>query len=306
MKSTDYDIWKESCWDNEDAIDNNEGCYAIWVGAYYSAYNANVYALDWPQCYTEESWTLSYRQSSHLHKTADKHLEKLMKLDEKKLRELGLKMPKKHLKQMHANIKNGNLKPLVMDDVDISKDQEGTWTTSDSSYVACSEYNAIEWLRAEEVQTALNVKTLEWGVCSDEVYDAWPEIEWYYPMEEYYADIISNYAEEQQLKLMIYSGDDDSVCATSGTQFWLSRWDGYIANDIVDWQPWRDEALQLGGYYTIYHSEDNTDFNALHLMTIRTAGHMVPTTQPKRSLTVLKKYLYEIEDYQTAEGDDGV
>merc|ERR1712217_452525 len=107
------------------------------------------------------------------------------------------------------------------------------------------------------------------------------------------------------LKLMIYSGDDDSVCGQSGTQYWLNRWDGYTRDLDIDWLPWRDEELQLGGYYTIYHSEADMDFNALHFITVRSAGHMVPTTQPKRALTVLKKFLYEISDYQTPEEENG-
>ena len=109
------------------------------------------------------------------------------------------------------------------------------------------------------------------------------------------------------LKLFVspLKGDDDSVCGQSGTQYWLHRWDGYTRDETIDWLPWRDEEFQLGGYYTIYHSEDNMDFNALHFITVRSAGHMVPTTQPKRALTVLRKLLNEISDYQTPEGEDG-
>ena len=62
----------------------------------------------------------------------------------------------------------------------------------------------------------------------------------------------------------------------------------------MNWTPWADQDSELGGYYTIYHEEGNTDFNALHFLTVRTAGHMVPTTQPARALTLLQKYLYEL------------
>ena len=95
------------------------------------------------------------------------------------------------------------------------------------------------------------------------------------------------------------------MCGTGGTQYWLDRWTGYVRDSDTNWLPWRDDSDQIGGYHTIYHNEHNMDFNALHLMTVRTAGHMVPTTEPGRSLTVLQKFLYELSDYKTAEGEDG-
>jgi len=305
MNAIDYDFWKDECWDNSDAIDNSDACYAIYVSAYFSSYNANVYALDWDQCYSDEDWTANYKQSSHVHKTAEQFLEKLLIHDETKLKSMGLKMGKNALKEMHANLKDGNLKPLESTSP-LSALQESSWSLSNDAYVPCLEYNAKYWLSRLEVQDALNVKYTNWSVCSDPVYDDWPESDWYRYMETYYDDIITEYAMEQDLKLMIYSGDDDSVCGQSGTQYWLNRWDGYAHDEVVDWMPWRDEEMQLGGYYTIYQNEDNLDFNALHFITVRSAGHMVPTTQPKRSLTVLKKFLYEISDYPTPEGEDGV
>jgi len=303
MNAPDYDFWKEQCWDNTDAIDNFEACYAVYVAAYYSAYNSNVYALDWDQCYTEEDWGSMFKKSSHIHKTAERFLDKLMVHDDTKLKSLGLKMGKKTLQEMHANIQNGELRPL---EANLKPQQQDSWSLSNDAYVPCLEYNAIYWMARLEVQDALNVKYTNWSVCSDPVYDEWPTSDWYRFMETYYDDIITEYAQDEELKLMIYSGDDDSVCGQSGTQYWLNRWDGYTRDLDIDWLPWRDDELQLGGYYTIYHSEEDMDFNALHFITVRSAGHMVPTTQPKRALTVLKKFLYEISDYQTPEGEDGV
>lgn len=304
MNAPDYDFWKDECWGSEEAIDNSEACYAVYVAAYYSAYNSNVYALDWDQCYTEEDWTTQFRRSTHIHLKAEAFLDRLMHHDEAKLRSLGLKVPKSELAKLHSNLKEGHITPLTENEV--VADQEDSWSLASDSYVACSEYNAKYWLSKLSVQDSLNVKDVNWSVCSDDVYYAWPESDWYRYMETFYDDLITEFAEEQNLKFMIYSGDDDSVCGQSGTQYWLNHWDGYTRDADVDWLPWRDDSYQLGGYYTIYHNEDNMDFNALHFITVRTAGHMVPTTQPKRSLTVLKKFLNEISDYKTPEGEDGV
>ena len=105
---------------------------------------------------------------------------------------------------------------------------------------------------------------------------------------------------------VLLKGDDESVCPMLGTRYWLDQWDGFQADDEIDWVPWKDEGNELGGFYTIYHSNDDLDYNALHFITVRTAGHMVPTTEPGRSLTVLKKFLYEIKDWGTEYGWDGL
>jgi len=98
------------------------------------------------------------------------------------------------------------------------------------------------------------------------------------------------------LKLSVYSGDDDSVCGLQGTQYWLDRWDGYSADADAGavWDQWEDDEGQLGGYYTQYFS-DETGGLALHFITVRSAGHMVPTTQPQRALKLLQKFLFEFD-----------
>ena len=105
--------------------------------------------------------------------------------------------------------------------------------------------------------------------------------------------------------VVLWLGDDDAACSTSGEQYWLNRWKNYVRDDSTNWLPWKSDDLQLGGYHTIYHNRNNMDFNALHLITVRSAGHMVPTTQPGRSLTVLRKFLFELSDYPTAKGKGG-
>merc|ERR1719273_2350126 len=171
MNAPDYDFWKEQCWDNTDAIDNSEACYAVYVAAYYSAYNSNVYALDWDQCYTEEDWGSMFKRSSHVHKTAERFLDRLMVHDETKLKSLGLKMGKKALQELHTNLQYGQLKPLESDK--LKPAQQDSWSLSNDAYVPCLEYNAIYWMARLEVQTALNVKYTNWSVCSDPVYDEW-------------------------------------------------------------------------------------------------------------------------------------
>jgi len=173
------------------------------------------------------------------------------------------------------------------------------------SFIPCSEYYMRFYLQRKDVQRSLNVKKKKWSVCSTQVYDLWPDSDYFRFMQTYYTKIFTDFSMKYNITMAIYSGDDDSVCGPGGTQYWMDRWVGFTADDTVDWLPWKDEGNELGGFYTIWHNEDYLDYNALHFWTIRSAGHMVPTFEPGRSLLILKKFLYEISDWGVAAGADG-
>ena len=115
------------------------------------------------------------------------------------------------------------------------------------------------------------------------------------------------------IRMMVYSGDDDSVCSLAGTQTWI--WDllgdGPTSNpnDKV-WQPWTlDDDGQIAGYVTQFDmtshynshvgvgtKDDATNINAVvksfSFITIRSAGHEVPLYRPKQALEMLRKFLH--------------
>jgi hypothetical protein len=81
-----------------------------------------------------------------------------------------------------------------------------------------------------------------------------------------YQELLDNNA-NNKLKIVVYSGDDDAVCSTEGTQRWIwdmgynirgERWNQYKVNN------------QTAGYITRW--ENNFSF-----VTIRGAGHEVRT-----------------------------
>lgn len=322
MKLKDYEIYRDYCWNNATAVRNNILCDLAFVGGYYSMYNADYYALDWPQCPFEVDWTdnSQYQEAAHLHFFAMKSMERI--LDEPDYDSLNTKIPRHKLVALHSklnhlfngqpedieNVQSTDTISRLKGDSILKAEDSAIFTVQkedDDEYVPCLERHLKLYMRMEEVQEAIHVKKYKWGMCALKVWKYWPTADWYSFMQPFYTRIITTYSEEYNLTLAIYSGDDDSACATHGTQFWLNKWKGFVRDDTIDWLPWRSDDSQLGGYHTIYHHEDNMDFNALHLMTVRTAGHMVPTTEPGRSLTVLRKYLFELSDYKTAEGEDG-
>jgi carboxypeptidase C (cathepsin A) len=78
----------------------------------------------------------------------------------------------------------------------------------------------------------------------------------------------------------MFYGDDDSVCSTWSTQYWI--WDlGYQALD--KWKVWEVDE-QVAGYHTVFEKR-------LAFVTVHGAGHEVPTFQPARALELFKKYL---------------
>lgn len=86
------------------------------------------------------------------------------------------------------------------------------------------------------------------------------------------------------------SGDDDSVCATLGTQQWL--WDAGMAVK-EPWAPWYMKdgpgcpdgpaCKQIAGYSVV--------FDGLSFVTVHGAGHLVPATRPAQGLQVLRDFL---------------
>ena len=83
------------------------------------------------------------------------------------------------------------------------------------------------------------------------------------------------------------NGDTDPAITSFAAQNWTSHM-GFT--ELHHWKPWTvDNCQRMGGYVTRYVG--NFDF-----LTIRGAGHMVPTYKPEASFTFLKSWL-DGEDY---------
>eukprot|EP01084_Bolivina_argentea_P284338 487290_1 len=303
LKSTDWYTWRDECWNNPEAIDTSDVCAAIHTRAYYSAFNANVYALDYPQCYDDEDWSSDFHnkviessgfmKNANLHHSARLSMQRVLNSNDYD----GLKMghiKRSDLQQLHDKI-NTRLTHKTTVKTQIIKNKLPIDETIDSNeeipineYEPCIEHFMEIYLNLPEVQGALNVKPVEWEMCSDAVWYAWPESDFQAHIEPYYTQIIDKYVDKLGLVLTVYSGDDDSVCGLEGTMYWLDRFNMDV-NDDIQWEQWNDEQNQMGGYYTQYM--DNKGNVGLHFITVRSAGHMVPTTQPSRALIILRKYL---------------
>ena len=107
------------------------------------------------------------------------------------------------------------------------------------------------------------------------------------PMEHYYKDLL-NSSSDKNLRILVYSGDDDSVCGTVGTQKWI--WDlGFKVKTNKYWNVWEIDG-QTAGYITQFNTPFS-DAARLTFMTVHFAGHEVPTYKPKEAFYLFKAFL---------------
>ncbi|XP_062020303.1 serine carboxypeptidase 1-like isoform X1 [Rosa rugosa] len=136
----------------------------------------------------------------------------------------------------------------------------------------CSDYYVDAYLNLKEVQAALHVKPTNWSACSGVGWtDSPPTI---LPTIKHLL--------ESGITVWIYSGDNDGRVPVTSSRYSLHNLSLPIE---AAWRPWySDKEVQVGGYVTGYKG-------GLTFATIRGAGHMVPSYQPKRALTLISSFL---------------
>lgn len=144
-----------------------------------------------------------------------------------------------------------------------------------NKYVPCSENFAKRYLNRLDVQHQLHVAGVfkPWSGCNNYINLAYNRTD----VEESMIPVYEFLMERKGIKVWIYSGDDDSVCPTSGDQEWI--WKYPVTSK---WAAWKVDG-QVAGFVV--------KFKGMQYYTVHGAGHMVPSTRPKQSLELLKKFL---------------
>lgn len=150
-------------------------------------------------------------------------------------------------------------------------------------YEACEQDWNTDYLNRADVQAAIHVHgNVTWGMCSDTVSANYNSNDTLAPMMPVYQFLIngSKTIGSKALDILVYSGDNDAICATLGTQQWI--WDlGYAVKE--EWAPWNDAEGQLAGFLT--------KFDGFSFATVHGAGHMVPQTRPAQALELFTAFL---------------
>ncbi|KZV27367.1 serine carboxypeptidase-like 45-like [Dorcoceras hygrometricum] len=144
----------------------------------------------------------------------------------------------------------------------------------------CVEDETDVYLNRKDVQKAFHANLIgvnKWSICSDVLHYAMQNLET--PTIGILGSLVKS-----KIRVLVYSGDQDSVLPLIGTRTLVNK----LAKDMglnttVSYRPWF-EGRQVGGWTQIYG-----DF--LSYATIRGASHEAPFSQPKRSLVLFGSFV---------------
>jgi hypothetical protein len=155
-------------------------------------------------------------------------------------------------------------------------------------YNPCAEQHLFDFLDKPEVRTALHVDarfTKPWVKCggihfSEEDVDT--------PTTPLFQQLVSEaVAGKHNLNMLVFSGDDDSICSTAGTQYWI--WSlGVKAQSQFQWKPWAVQN-QTAGFVTQFDLGPETTAT-FSFVTVHGAGHEVPAYKPVEALHMFRNY----------------
>jgi len=144
-------------------------------------------------------------------------------------------------------------------------------------YDPCLDQYAISYLNRGDVQRALHANVTgsipySWAPCSDALFQQWQDS----PASTLPA--IRRLA-DAGLRVWVYSGDTDARVPVTSTRYALRKL------GLASVEPWREwfTSDQVGGYTVAY--------DGLTFVTVRGAGHMVPTVKPVQASQLLAHFL---------------
>lgn len=173
--------------------------------------------------------------------------------------------------------------------------KSSTWPHSNATlkgyfpdgYEPCAMDYLAEYLNLPAVQKAIHIQgTVKWGMCANVDYNS-KDVD--APMMPVYEDLLAKAKDIEGFKVMVYSGDDDAVCASLGSQKWI--WDMAGFNISNNWAAY-DVDGQQAGYTVDFSPTDKGSAVGFRFTTVHGAGHMVPQTRPAQSLEVVRKFLH--------------
>lgn len=135
-----------------------------------------------------------------------------------------------------------------------------------------------------ELHIPSSLDKIVWSECSEQLdYDEEGSVGSYW----IYKELIPL----EQYKILVFSGDTDSVVSTLGTQRWLDRLRVEMQGQFYMksfWTPWLvpGEVLynpQIGGFATVY--------NGLTFVTVRGAGHQASQSKPFETFVMIHYFL---------------
>ncbi|KAJ7972098.1 Carboxypeptidase [Quillaja saponaria] len=144
----------------------------------------------------------------------------------------------------------------------------------------CVEEKTITYLNRKDVQEALHAQLIgvtNWTDCSGILNYEMQNLE--IPTIHILGDLF-----DSGIRVLVYSGDQDSVIPLTGTRMLVNGLAKELKlNTTIPYRTWL-EGKQVAGWTQVYG-------NILSFATIRGASHEAPFSQPERSLALLHSFL---------------
>lgn len=150
-------------------------------------------------------------------------------------------------------------------------------------YEPCREEYLLSYLNRKDVRKAIHAEegVGKWSSCSHKVH--YKASDRFVSQVDLYKELVTG---GHNLDILVYSGDDDSICPTSGTQDWIFDL-GVKPKPARLWSPWHSEDSQIAGYTTHFEVESGT----FTFATVHGAGHEVPAYKPRQAYLLFENFL---------------
>jgi Serine carboxypeptidase len=167
---------------------------------------------------------------------------------------------------------------------------------ADNTYKPCSQVHLERFLNKHNVRAALHVKDeggFLWSACTDDIV---------YSDRDFDKSVINEYKEIikmaiarspdgswiNDLNILVFSGDDDSIASTAGTQTWI--WDlGIPPVSHDEWKAWIVDGQTAG--FVVHFKLLGDSKSSFIFATVHGAGHEVPAYRPYEALELFARYL---------------
>ncbi|KAL6655439.1 hypothetical protein ACP70R_006265 [Stipagrostis hirtigluma subsp. patula] len=137
-------------------------------------------------------------------------------------------------------------------------------------YNACGYYPTAAYLNDPVVQKALHARKTDWRGCTD--------LDWKDAPDSVVPTL--KWLVNHGLPIWLFSGDFDAICPLTATRYSIQELNLSVTKP---WRPWTANK-EVGGYVQQYTG----DFT---FISVRAAGHTVPSFQPERGLIMLYSFL---------------
>ena len=151
--------------------------------------------------------------------------------------------------------------------------QHAPWYKFDSDSPCVTTYGAYLLMNNATVQSQLHVPNTTWNECSDSIFKS------YTADPNGSLDAYAYLLNQTKVNVWVFSGDTDAVVPFTDTLNWINNFNLTITET---WRAWSVNG-QIGGFTQAY--------NGLRFVSVRGAGHMVPTDKPEAASVLFQTFL---------------